>query len=129
MIAYADSSALVKLVVAESESSELRSALSAFDAVVSSELSVVEVTRAAIKVAGNRGGSRAAALLDSISLLRIDRAVLDRAAVLVPPTLRSLDAIHVASALELGEPTTAVAYDERLLLAASANGLATASPR
>jgi predicted nucleic acid-binding protein len=128
VIAYADSSALVKLVVAEPESTVLAESLTTYDTIVSSDLAVVEVTRAARAAAGDPGVARAGALLASIGLFRLDRAVLDRAASLPPSGLRSLDAIHVASALELGEPVTVVAYDQRLLLAAAASGLPVASP-
>jgi predicted nucleic acid-binding protein len=128
MIAYADSSALVKLVLAEQESAALRDALLEFDAVVSSELAVVEVGRATRRAGGARAGERGAVVLDAVALLRLDRMVLDRAAALAPSTLRSLDAIHLATALELGGPVRFVAYDERLLEAATMLGLATASP-
>lgn len=128
MIVYADSSALVKLVVAEPESRELLRALDGYEAVVSSELAVVEVTRAAGRAAGDGGVARAGVVLDTVHLLRLDRPVLDRAARLGPAQLRSLDAIHVASALELGAPLEFVGYDDRLLAAAAASGLRTLSP-
>jgi predicted nucleic acid-binding protein len=128
LIVYADSSALVKLVVAEPESRELLRALDGYEAVVSSELAVVEVTRAAGRAAGDGGVDRAGVVLDTVHLLRLDRPVLDRAARLGPAQLRSLDAIHVASALELGAPLEFVGYDDRLLTAAAASGLRTLSP-
>ena len=128
MIAYADSSALVKLVVAEPESPALVEALSAYEFLVSSELAVVEVTRAAVRAAGEGGATRAAVVLDTVHLLRLDRRVLDRSARLGPVQVRSLDAIHVASALELGSGFEFVGYDDRLLAAATAAGLPTRSP-
>lgn len=128
MLAYADSSALVKLAVAEPETAALVDALEAFEAVVSSDLAAVEVTRAARRAAGRAGERAARAVLDRVGLLRIDGAVLRRAAALDPPALRSLDALHVASALEVGDPLTVLAYDERLIAAARAAGLACASP-
>jgi uncharacterized protein len=127
LIAYADSSALVKLAVAEPESAELRAALRSYDDVVTSELAIVEVTRAARRAAGTAGAEHAAAVLASVKQLRIDQAVLQRAAQLPPPTLRSLDAIHVASALEL-EASVVIAYDDRLLAAATSAGCPTSSP-
>ncbi|HLZ37098.1 MAG TPA: type II toxin-antitoxin system VapC family toxin [Mycobacteriales bacterium] len=127
-IAYADSSALVKLAVAEPESASLRAALSGYAAVVSSELAIVEVTRAAVRSAGDDGAVRAAMVLDTVDLLRLDRPVLDRAARLPPTELRSLDALHIASALELRVEVDVVAYDERLLAAARVAGLRTVSP-
>lgn len=128
MIAYADSSALVKLAVAEPECAELAAALSEYDAVVTSELAVVEVTRAAIRAAGQTGGEHAVDVLSTVGQLRIDRAVVERAARLPPPALRSFHAIHIASALELGAEVVVIAYDERLLAAATAAGLPSNSP-
>jgi predicted nucleic acid-binding protein len=127
-LAYADSSALVKLAVAEPESASLLAALSGYAAVVSSELAIVEVTRAAVRSARDAGAVRATLVLDTVDLLRLDRPVLERAARLLPTELRSLGALHVASALELGVEVDFVAYDERLLAAARAVGLATMSP-
>jgi len=118
----------VKLVIEEEESAALRSRLTLYDARITSELSVVELTRA---VAGARPGSLplAGAVLRSLALLRIDRPVLDRAARLGPPALRTLDAIHVASALTVGDVDLVfVAYDRRLLDAAREGGLPVASP-
>lgn len=128
MIAYADSSALVKLVISEPESGALIAALGSYEAVVSSELAVAEVTRAGARAAGDVGASRAAAVLETVRLLRVDRRVLDLAGRLRPVLLRSLDAVHVASALELGTTVDLVGYDDRLLAAANAAGLRTLSP-
>jgi predicted nucleic acid-binding protein len=59
----------------------------------------------------------------------VDDAVLAVAAVLTPPSLRSLDAIHLATALRLGDDLGVfLAYDERLLRAAAAHGLPVAGP-
>ena len=128
MIAYADSSALVKLVLAEPESAALLTRLQSYDCVVSSTLAVVEVTRAARRVGGDAAVRRASTVLDNVALLSIDRAVLRRAAALPREVLRSLDAIHVASALELGEDVTLVAYDRRVIDAAEVLQLPIASP-
>jgi predicted nucleic acid-binding protein len=68
-------------------------------------------------------------LLAQVSLMVVDTRVLDTAARLSRPSLHSLDAIHLASALELRDELTAfVAYDDRLLAAASALGMPIASP-
>lgn len=68
-------------------------------------------------------------VLDSMSLVRADHSVLDRAARLQPPALRSLDAIHLASALELDEALSAfVTYDRQLERAAAAAGLSVETP-
>lgn len=125
---YADSSALVKLVQLEAESHALRRYLRS-RLVLTSELALVEVVRAE-KVADPASSfpiASAASLFDRIELVSVTRELLRRAAVLTSRQLRSLDAIHLATALEV-EPAALVAYDERLLQAAAAAGLKTASP-
>jgi uncharacterized protein len=125
---YLDSSALVKLVVTEPETAALRRYLRARSARVTSELSVAEVMRAALR--------RDAELVEAARRLfaRVDRIALgsqlvERAATLMPREMRTLDALHVASALELGvELEAIVAYDRRLLDAAAAHRLPTVSP-
>ena len=47
--------------------------------------------------------TQARAVLESVTLLHVTTSILERAALLEPPTLRSLDAIHIATALELGD--------------------------
>jgi uncharacterized protein len=68
-------------------------------------------------------------LLDTIDLIVVDRMLLERAASVDPPMLRSLDAIHLAAALAIGEDLGAfVTYDVRLADAARANNLTVISP-
>jgi predicted nucleic acid-binding protein len=68
-------------------------------------------------------------LLAGVHLIRLDDALLDRAADLDPIEVRSLDSIHLAAAVSLGEDLAAVvSYDERLLAAATSLGLPTATP-
>ena len=68
-------------------------------------------------------------LLAGIHLIRLDDALLDRAADLDPTELRSLDSIHLAAAASLGDDLAAVvSYDDRLLAAAASYGLPTAKP-
>jgi predicted nucleic acid-binding protein len=68
--------------------------------------------------------------LERLSLVPIDEPTLRCAATLTPASLRSLDAIHLATALSLGEDIgVVIAYDERLLDAARERGLPVASPR
>src|SRR4051794_5246450 len=103
-ILYMDSSALVKLVLPEAESRALVAALEAWPARVSSELAGVEVIRAARRASPEPAVERRAEeVMAGIHLLKIDGDVLERAARLEPRTLRSLDAIHLASVLSLGE--------------------------
>lgn len=125
-----DTSALVKLVVDETESAALESWLAERPDVgwAASELCVVEVVRAVTRADPGAGGS-ARTLLAGIDIVPLSRPLLDRAAALHPPGLRSLDAVHLAAALSLGPDVAAfVAYDQRLLDAARAAGLVTVSP-
>jgi uncharacterized protein len=129
-IAYLDTSALAKLVVRERESAALLAALAQWPQLVTSALAEVELLRAV-----RRGGATAAVVrrarevLAQVHLLAIDAATRQVAALLEPPSLRSLDAIHLASAMALGPELAAfVGYDRRLLEAAAASGLTVASP-
>jgi predicted nucleic acid-binding protein len=122
---FLDSSALVKLVADEEESNSLRAYLSGFRrTVLISELAIVEVTRAARRLEAD-----ASAVLDECDVVLLDAEILRAAAVLDPTALRTLDAIHLATALSLpASPDTFVAYDERLLEAARLHGLDAAAP-
>jgi predicted nucleic acid-binding protein len=128
-VAYVDSSALVKLVIPEPESGALRSELTAWEHHVSSALARVEVVRACAHV-DVKARRTAAQVVDALDLISVDDALLRAASHLEPVELRSLDAIHVASALVLGEALgVAIAYDDRLLQAMAGVGIATATPR
>lgn len=129
MAVYLDASALVKLVIEEDESAALLRYLRRRPDPVSSALSRVEVMRA-VGRQDEAARTRAEELLASIQILRIDDAILSEAASLRPHSLRSLDAIHLASARALRSDLDAVvAYDERMLEAAKLLGLETVSPR
>lgn len=128
MAVYLDSSAIVKLVVLEAESAALRKFLRRHPSRVSSALARVEVLRA-VRPHGEAATVFARSVLGRMALLGIDDEVLDRAARLDGAALRSLDAIHVATALGLGEDLEIVlTYDERMRKAASAAGLLTEAP-
>jgi len=128
-VAYLDSSALVKLVVEEAESQPLRQALAAWPRRVTSRISVVEVLRTARRQ-DRTAEPLARSVLTRVALLAVADRVLMAAARLDPPTLRSLDAIHLASAFRLGPELAAfVSYDARQLEAAEALGLPVISPR
>jgi predicted nucleic acid-binding protein len=125
---YMDSSALVKLVVREPESAALRRYLRRRPRRVSCALARVEVVRA-VRSQGEAAHTRARALLERLSLLRLDDSLLDTAAQLDGPSLRSLDAIHLAAAQALGaELEGVVTYDVRMQAAANGFGLSVASP-
>ena len=72
---------------------------------------------------------RAQDVLDRIELVRVNDRVLMAAGTVLPPDVRSLDAIHLATASLLGPNLRElVTYDVRLAAAARANGLKVASP-
>jgi predicted nucleic acid-binding protein len=124
---YADSSALVKLLLDEPERPALESYLRRRPRLWSSGLAKVEVTRAAVVANPVMGPEEADRLLKACELVDVDDWILDHAKKLVDPSLRALDAIHLASALLVG-PDELIAYDRRLLRAAERAGLNTASP-
>ena len=127
---YLDTSAFVKLIRGERETSALQTFLrERSDApLVASALLVVETRRAVLRQA--RGDlARADLLLTRIDQVDITRAVLEAASRLPDPTLRSLDAIHLATALQLGRDLDAlVTYDSRLAAAAGRQGVPVVTP-
>ena len=125
---YLDTSAFIKLVRSEPESSALGAEIATGDAIVSSALLVVEERRAAARY-GPLALSRARAALATITLLALDDATLEMAAGLEPPELRSLDALHLATAISLrGELGRFFCYDARLSAAAAQAGLEVRQP-
>lgn len=129
MATYLDSSAIVKLAVREPESMALRRYLRRKQPLVSSALARTEVLRA-LQPAGEEALSRGRAVLQRIDLIRVNDRILTAAGLLRPPELRSLDAIHLATAQELGEEVNAiVAYDDRMAAAARQLGYRIVQPR
>lgn len=128
-LAYLDSSAIVKLVVEEPESQALRVSLRGRPQRVSSALAVVEVTLAAARREPTPPPGRVPGILSGLALVPIDQPVLKTAAGLAHLQLRALDAIHIATCLSLGaDLDVLIAYDQRLLTAASTLGLHTEQP-
>jgi len=127
---YLDSSALVKLVLPEAESAALQESLADWPAHVTSELASVEVLRAVRRVAVDAAlEERAEEVVASVHLVKIDNEVLGQAARLEPRTLRSLDALHLATALSLGSDLGAIAvYDGPLARAAAECGIKVVAP-
>ena len=127
---YIDTSALVKLLFEEPESLALSEWLTSKADVskVSSDLSTVELLRTCRRI-DDGALADARQLLGGIDLLPLDHVVVEQAAAISPRELRSLDAIHLASAISLrAELTDFVAYDSRLCSAATAAGLLVVSP-
>jgi predicted nucleic acid-binding protein len=126
-VLYLDSSAIVKLVVSEPETSQLVDVVRSDPEVISSALAWTEVVRA-VRRAGGRA-ARAKTVLEGIALVPIDDGIIREAADLAPPTVRTLDAIHLATAVSVGdELASIVTYDLRLAEAASAAGLQVLRP-
>lgn len=116
----------MKLVVHEDRTTQLQAWLSVDVIPTASALVRTELRRAAHRLD--------AALLPSVEqvlarlhLLRVDDDVLDLAGRLAPPALRSLDALHVATAVRAGVDLL-VTYDRRMTAAAEAMGMLTAAP-
>jgi predicted nucleic acid-binding protein len=126
---YVDTSALAKLVVEEPETAALRAWFAAAERTpVSSDLARTELFRAVRRAAPERA-VEARAVLDSITTLEVTTGICEHAARLDPTILRALDAIHLATALILGDDLDGiVTYDERLAAAAAANGVRVVAP-
>jgi len=128
-LTYVDSSAIVKLAIAEPESPALRRYLSRRRPLVSSALARTEVGRALLP-SGPEAVARGELVLRRIQLLRVNDRVLREAGRMTPPELGSLDAIHLASVRELGSAVSQiVTYDGRMADAAKACGWTVSTPR
>ena len=127
--AYVDSSALLKLAVREPETAALEADLAGREGLVASRLAVVQCRRVARRASHRRVLQTVDQILDAIYLIEVTPAILDAAGALDPPLLRSLDAIHLATALSVGEAQMEViTYDRRFAEAAKANGLIVVQP-
>jgi hypothetical protein len=126
---YLDSSAIVKLAVAEPESAALRRYLLRRRPLVSSALAKAEVVRALLPL-GEPAVRRGQEVLARLELIRVSDGILAAAGVLLPAELRTLDAIHLATAQQVGSDLARlITYDERLRAAAEATGCPVAAPR
>ena len=125
-----DASAIVKLIVPEAETDALMAALSDWPDRVSSVVASVEVHRVLKRgKASAAQRARADVVLAGLVLIGIDDPVLALASSLRDPELRAIDAIHLATALSLGDdPEMFVVYDARLGRAASRQRLQVAHP-
>jgi hypothetical protein len=127
-VTYVDSSALVKLIVREAETDALRSYLGSAGTLTSSILATVEVSRAVARVAPDSKAVMTA-VFDAVAMVAFDARIAARAGALAPASLRTLDAVHLATALELaGDVTAFVSYDDRLSAAAHDLGLPVVAP-
>lgn len=126
---YLDTSALAKLILDEPESQALRRWLAERGDTprVTNVVGAVELQRLAARVSQQAVGV-AVQLLNRLDLLDLTHAALARAAALPPPTVRSLDALHIASAAQLSDLTALVTYDQRMSGAALDYGVTVVSP-
>jgi predicted nucleic acid-binding protein len=127
-LVYADSSALVKLIIDEPESEALERYVANGPVLATSRIALVEVTRAtALAIPAPEVREETARVLDSCLLVDVSAALLRSAAALASGSVRTIDAVHLASALRV-DADELVAYDRRLVAAAAANGLGVSSP-
>jgi predicted nucleic acid-binding protein len=127
-VTYLDSSALVKLAVAEPQTAALRRYLARRRPLASSALARTEVARALLPL-GEPAVRRGIDVLRRIELVRINERVLADAGALQPADLRSLDAIHLATARLFGQTLSRIiTYDDRLTAAATRLGLTVVAP-
>ncbi len=125
---YLDSSAIVKLAVAEAQSTALRTYLRRRRPLLSSSLARTEVGRALLPL-GAVAVLRGEQVLARLDLVRVSDRLLEAAAHLLPPELRSLDAVHLATVQQLGASVARViTYDERMSAAAQAMGCTVVAP-
>jgi predicted nucleic acid-binding protein len=126
---YLDTSALVKLVLQEDQSDALRQFLDETSSQpATSEIAEVELLRA-IARHDDQLTKRGLEILTQLVLLPLTTSMRLRASYLAPSTMRSLDALHVATALEIqSDLECLVSYDERMLRSASDAGIKVVSP-
>jgi uncharacterized protein len=126
-VLYLDASALVKLVVLEPQSAALADEVGRWQGHLTSVVGAVEVRRAALRAGAS--APRVDDVLTRVAQLDVDAGVLELASKLDPPELRTLDALHLASAISLEDDLGAFAcYDERLANAAAREGLRVLAP-
>ena len=126
---YVDTSALGRVLLGEPDAATIVDELAGFDHLVASRLTRVELRRLA-----DRQGAVAYAddLLRGIALLPVDETILAAAETIPPPTVATLDAIHLATAVRLdaaGALDAVMTYDARLADGARHHGLAVVAPR
>lgn len=129
-----DTSALVKLAVREIESAAVESELRGWDRVATSELTSIELPRAVTRArvdgrAEVADGRVVMEILAAVAVVSLTEDVRASAAQIEPATLRTLDAIHLASALTLGEDLAGVlTYDRRMSDAAEERDVMVLAP-
>lgn len=126
-LAYLDASALVKLVLDEAESQALNRWYVEAEHLVTSRIGIIETLRATARTSFD--ADHRDIVLRDIEVIELSQAIANVAASVAPAAARSLDAIHLATALALlGEVDAFVTYDDRLASAARASGLPVIRP-
>ncbi len=126
-LAYADASALAKLILTEPASEAFHRWYVEAERVATSRIGIVETDRASRR--RPHDADRREFILRDVDVMEIDPAIARAAGAVQPPALRTLDAIHLASALSLGPELDAfVTYDDRLADAARMLGLPVVRP-
>lgn len=124
---YCDSSALLKLLVSEDETPAIQTAVLG-RVLITSELSLTEVGRALLR-RGKAGEEKLEELVALVDFVPVTSNLLAEARKLLPPSLRTLDAIQLATALNLGDLCDGMlTYDARLQDAARSGGLTVEAP-
>jgi len=124
---YLDTSAFLKLIAFEDETSAMRKWFESHGPIWSSRLLQTEAIRA-----GRRLGidiDILSSALDAVSMVMPANTTFYTAGRLLPLGLRTLDALHIATALEIGDELKAlVAYDKRMIQAAEASSIEVVTP-
>jgi len=130
MQVYLDTSALLKLIVKEPESSALETYLGGFqsDRRFTAALARAELVRAVARRESTASVEHARRVLGRLDLVPLTNRLLDAAAAMTPQALRTLDAIHLATAMTAPDLRAVVTYDRRLADAAAAHGIPAVNP-
>lgn len=125
---YTDTSALVRLLLDEPDALAVERELDTFDWRVASRLLQVELRRVSLREDCRHDADQ---LLTDVSLIAMDEEILAAAETIVPTTVATLDAIHLATAVRLadeGKLDAMMTYDKRLADGARRHGLTVLSP-
>lgn len=125
-VAYLDASAIVKLVLDEPDSLTMLRWYHESERVATSRVGVVETSRAASRRDGDP--VQLTAVIERLEVFELDVEVAYRASAIGPTSLRTLDAIHLATALSIPGLGSFVTYDDRLADAARLLGLPVVRP-
>ena len=125
---YVDTSAIGRVLLGEPDAPAVLRDLADFDQHVASRLMRIELRRLALREDALEAADR---LLDGVALIPLDDAILAASETLLPATVATLDAIHLATALRLaagGMLDTVMTYDRRLADGAAQHGLRVLAP-